>query len=743
MPSWMCRRCQRLFDDRPLDGRCTHDGGALVEVAAPRSEDEHSGRVYDEKYRVGRLIGRGGMGCVHEATNLRLEQPVAIKFFAPLAGDATGVTPGAAPERFRREAVTTVRLRHANVVEVLDFAVDPDGTQYIVMELLEGTPLDVALGLGGLTVGRALEILGLVLKAVEYAHRQGVIHRDLKPGNVFLARIGGRETVKVLDFGIARIAELATITSGPVGTLHFAAPEQIAGERVTPAADVYSAGMMIHEMLAGGLPPVRKLGHDLPAALRRLVERATSAAPAARHADAGELRRALEDAERGLTAAERERPLPRPAREDGSAPEWRDVRGEEPAVAATTPPPTGPAAHTGMPRDRPAGSRASRTVAIAGAALALVALAVVALLFWRGGGPATGDGGAVPPVEVSAAPPAGPAAPVPADPADGSDLRSYPVPLRWDAAGAAADSGYVVEVVRVEGGRPAEPTTMRTPLTYANWPWDESVPAPGTYRWRVRVGGEPPGEWSAPRTFHYFASALERVRSTGVLRVGREVTYHRPFVYLDPQSGDVVGFDVELARELARRLGAEPRFVELDWSTGLFQSLDEDRTDVVLSAVSITESRRGKWSFSRPYLRTAQRFTVRVDDPRTFDAALETFVAGAQRGTSSAEVVLEARGEPRVRLFESVDLGVAALAASEIDALVVDESISPARRDARFRLAGAPLSEEGYGVMARKGEESLVAAIDGVLDELQRSGWLDALLRRYDLPDELPRPAAP
>ena len=282
MPSWMCRRCQRLFDERAADGRCALDGGELVELAAPQVEDEHTDRVYDEKYRVGRVIGRGGMGCVHEATNLRLEQPVAIKFFSPLSGATSGLTPGGGQERFRREAVTTVRLRHANVVEVLDYAIDPDGTQYIVMERLEGSPLDEALVRGGLTVGRALEILDLVLKAVEYAHGQGVIHRDLKPGNVFLAQIAGRKSVKVLDFGIARIAELATITSGPVGTLRFAAPEQISGGRVTPSADVFSAGMLLHDICwpgpsAGGASRSGRPGRAAPPRRASDVARAVGA----------------------------------------------------------------------------------------------------------------------------------------------------------------------------------------------------------------------------------------------------------------------------------------------------------------------------------------------------------------------------------------------------------------------------------------------------------------------------------
>ena len=254
------------------------------------------------------------------------------------------------------------------------------------------------------------------------------------------------------------------------------------------------------------------------------------------------------------------------------------------------------------------------------------------------------------------------------------------------------------------------------------------------YRWRVRTGGEPAGAWSEPRTFRYVASALERIRSTGILRVGREVTYHRPFVYLDPESGEVVGFDVDLAREVARRLGAEARFVELDWDTELFRSLDDDRTDVVVSAVSITDPRRQKWSFSRPYLRTSQRYTVRADAAETFDPGGASFVAGAQGGTSSAEVAVKLLGQERVRLYDSVDLGVAALAAGEIDALVVDETLSPARRDERFRLAGDPLSEEGYGVMARRGEDALLAAVDDILAELERSGWLAEQLRRYELP---------
>jgi ABC-type amino acid transport substrate-binding protein len=451
--------------------------------------------------------------------------------------------------------------------------------------------------------------------------------------------------------------------------------------------------------------------------------------------------------------------LPRP--EDGASGSPAD-RPATPASAPTPKPVPATATTAGLgPPAAPAAPSPRRSRKTA-AAIACAVAGAVALTLWLGlrhdpppeqpvdaavamARPPESEAGVVKATGPSDATPSTAQAPAPvaSEPPDGDSVRSYPLSLRWTSAGEEAAGGFDVEVARLgSGGEEAETKSLHTPLDYANWPWDESVPLPGEYRWRVRVSGDAPGAWSVPRSFRYYPSALERVRALRVLRVGREVTYHRPFVYLDPQSGEVVGFDVDLANEIARRLGAAAQFIELDWNTELFQSLDQERTDVVISAVSITEARRQKWGFSNAYLWTGQRFTVRADDPRTFDPAVETFRAGTQRGTSSAEAAKRTLGEAQVQLFDSNDLAIAALAAGDIDALVADETISPARRDPRFRFAGPRLSEEGYGVMIRKGESSLLAAVDTILGELTTSGWLTAQLRRYELPDT-PAPTPP
>jgi serine/threonine-protein kinase len=301
-----------VFEDLPPDEVCPYDRGELATVTDRSLFDEHTGRVYADKYRIGRVLGAGGMGCVHEAVNLRLDQPVAVKFFSPRFVASTRRAGGEASERFRREATIMARTRHANVVRVLDFAVETDGTMLLVMELLEGEPLDTLLSRGGLTVEQALGLMLQVLKALDYVHEQGVVHRDLKPSNVFCAEVGERYVVKVLDFGIARLAGTDTITDGPLGTWRYAAPEQLAGAAVKPTADIFSAGIILHEMLAGGPKSQRELGPDVPDCLREVVTRSTAQAPDDRYSSSRDMLAAIEGALDHLDEAERLRELPVP-----------------------------------------------------------------------------------------------------------------------------------------------------------------------------------------------------------------------------------------------------------------------------------------------------------------------------------------------------------------------------------------------------------------------------------------------
>ena len=315
-------------------------------------------------------------------------------------------------------------------------------------------------------------------------------------------------------------------------------------------------------------------------------------------------------------------------------------------------------------------------------------------------------------------------------PLPAANFRATPIALRWQPAGAGVT--YEVEVSRVDSsGRLAgAPASARVPLTYIMWPWDELEPAPGPYSWRVRIDG---GKWSSARSFTFYASILDRVIDTGVLRVGMEMTYHRPFAYFDVDSQELVGFDVDLAKAIAQRLGVERKGVALVWDE-LFTAVDDDRIDVVISAVTITAERAQRFAFSRPYFVTGQRLTARANDRRAF-AGGAGFVIGTQKGTSSATAARAIAGAD-VRLFATLDLAVAALSSHEVDLLVCDEAISPALVGDGFRFAGPRLTEEGYGVMMRADDSALRTRLDAIVAELAAAGELDRLGDKYGVRGE-------
>ena len=218
------------------------------------------GHTLDEKYRLEARLGIGGMGTVYRALHLLIDRPVAIKVL-----NQRFVEDEAARTRFRREARAAGRLQHANAVTVTDFGQSSDGYVYIVMELLEGRTLrEILAKEAPLDPARAVSLMMQISDAVAAAHDAGIIHRDLKPANVFIVqRADVPSVVKVLDFGIAKLAAESLDDDDPmtltqigamIGTPRYMSPEQCDGVELTPAADVYSLGIILYEMLTGTVP---------------------------------------------------------------------------------------------------------------------------------------------------------------------------------------------------------------------------------------------------------------------------------------------------------------------------------------------------------------------------------------------------------------------------------------------------------------------------------------------------------
>lgn len=250
-------------------------------------------------YRLDALIARGGMGVVYRATHLALDRAVALKVIAPqLAGDA------GFRERFLRESRLAARFDHPAVVPVYD-AREQDGELIVAMRLIAGGDLKQRIAKRGpLPPAEAVALLAQVAGALDAAHAAGVVHRDVKPHNILLEG----ERAYLTDFGLAKALGDSGVLSGAsvVGTAEYMSPEQWRGERVGPAADVYSLGCVLYEALTGVVPYARREGDaepELPRGIDAAIERAVAKDPAERYATAGELIEAVRECQGATPAA--------------------------------------------------------------------------------------------------------------------------------------------------------------------------------------------------------------------------------------------------------------------------------------------------------------------------------------------------------------------------------------------------------------------------------------------------------
>ncbi|MFN8161062.1 MAG: protein kinase [Solirubrobacterales bacterium] len=355
------------------------------------------------RYELSDRLGSGGMSNVYRATDRILERTVAVKILAEhLSDDERFVA------RFRREALAVAKLIHPNIVQVYDTGID-EGRRYIVMEYVEGrSGAQLLQRLGHLDPPTAVEIGIQACAGLDFAHRRGIIHRDVKPGNLMIeggpAGNGPEMIVKLTDFGIARAAEQTRITQvgSVVGTAAYLAPEQVRGEEATPASDVYALGVVLYQFLTGRLPyegsslaelavrqqnekplPPTTYNGEVPESISSAVLCALEGDTVRRYASAEEfavgLRRGLEGEDVTLPLVEEDTPTRLLGGTDGGRPVTA-ATAYRPAPSPAAPPrprePVAPAAAAGPPR-RSFPRRFARGL-LALLALILIAAAVAA-----------------------------------------------------------------------------------------------------------------------------------------------------------------------------------------------------------------------------------------------------------------------------------------------------------------------------------------------------------------------------
>lgn len=302
-----------------------------TQFAAPASSDDHGafppGAVVADRFVIVSLLGRGGMGEVYEATDIKLQRQVALKFLAQ-----SGAGDPASRQRLQREARALASLRHPHICTLHDVCSHGD-RDFLVMELVEGETLDARVRRQGtLAVGELVMIISQTCESLHFAHQQGILHRDLKPANIMLTPQAG---VKLLDFGIAKLASIqnqeighgnarddvevlatATLThrAGVVGTLQYMSPEQALGQPLDARSDVFSLGIVMYEIATNYRPfhgdtanevlnavineqppAVRQLNKNLPVLLERVIAKCLEKSRELRYASAAELATALSE----------------------------------------------------------------------------------------------------------------------------------------------------------------------------------------------------------------------------------------------------------------------------------------------------------------------------------------------------------------------------------------------------------------------------------------------------------------
>ena len=473
-----CTKCGRQFEGNET---VCPDDGAILEGGAS-FEERAVGKTLDGKYRIDGFLKRGGMGAVYRGTHLMLNKPVAIKLIKPELVSSSEVV-----QRFLREARAAAHLSHPHIVTVHDLGQTPDGMLYIVMELVPGSSLkELIQAEGAWEAKRVVRLVKAIASALGVAHRNNVVHRDLKPQNIMVTRDSdGNEIPKLLDFGIAKTLEptspALTSTGMVLGTPHYMSTEQAKGAPADRRSDLYALGVILYEMLVGSVPfddasipqilikhltemppPPSSVNPGIPTELEAIVLRLLEKDPDRRYQSAEELIQALDGVQD--TAVE-----------IAAAP---TIAVPPPTIAHT--PPTrnvtmAGVAATGTLRAHEVSEEPKRRgmILVFALVVAFGALVALALLFLQGRSP---EEVVEVVAEATAAPP--PASSTPAPPEAGETSAPPALPV----AAAAAPAPPVAETAPPSPSRASYPQGSPTgpidPLPLAPPPRGEAAPPP-------------------------------------------------------------------------------------------------------------------------------------------------------------------------------------------------------------------------------------------------------------------------